>query len=382
MERDSTDEPIERPRLRARAHATCSTGARCGARSEGVDRVFHCAGVTSVRPADAERLFDVNVDGTKLVLEECLRAGVERVVYTSSAAAVGPGAARQDGGRDAALHGRTARHPVRELRPRGRGGGDARWRRSGLPLVCVNPAITFGAGDVHVTSTRLVRSFLLRPRARLRRRRDQRRGRARRGRGPPAGRRERRGGRALHPRRAQLHLRPPLRRPRPAHRRRAAGQAAARRPRARRRACCARRPGRAARRERGPAASQWWTYRCTKAKRELGWRARPHEETLEATVAWHLEREHDRIARSRARSSSSTGSRARPSARPRRRVALVRRVDALALSLASWPSLPLQGATDHVAAAAGWRGACARRGSSSRRSACRSSSATGPRSRS
>ena len=31
----------------------------------------------------------------------------------------------------------------------------------GLPLVCVNPAVTFGAGDVHVTSTRLVRSFLL-----------------------------------------------------------------------------------------------------------------------------------------------------------------------------------------------------------------------------
>ena len=47
------------------------------------------------------------------------------------------------------------------------------------------------------------------------------------------------------------------------------------------------------------AASHWWTYRSTKARRELGWRARPHEETLEATVAWHLEREHDRITRTR-----------------------------------------------------------------------------------
>ena len=47
------------------------------------------------------------------------------------------------------------------------------------------------------------------------------------------------------------------------------------------------------------AATQWWTYRSTKARRELGWKARPHEETLEATVAWHLEREHDRIARTR-----------------------------------------------------------------------------------
>jgi dihydroflavonol-4-reductase len=47
------------------------------------------------------------------------------------------------------------------------------------------------------------------------------------------------------------------------------------------------------------AASHWWTYRSTKAKRELRWSARPHEETLEATVAWHLEREQERIARTR-----------------------------------------------------------------------------------
>jgi nucleoside-diphosphate-sugar epimerase len=59
---------------------------------KGVSRVFHCAGVTSVRPADAQLLFDVNVGGTKLVLEEALRAEAERVVYTSSAAAVGPAA--------------------------------------------------------------------------------------------------------------------------------------------------------------------------------------------------------------------------------------------------------------------------------------------------
>ena len=47
------------------------------------------------------------------------------------------------------------------------------------------------------------------------------------------------------------------------------------------------------------AASQWWTYSSAKAKRKLGWRARPHEETLEATVQWHMEREHDRIKRTR-----------------------------------------------------------------------------------
>src|SRR3954451_2289826 len=55
-----------------------------------VNRVFHCAGLTSVRSEDSERLFEVNVGGTKTVLEECLRAGVERVVLNSSAAALGP----------------------------------------------------------------------------------------------------------------------------------------------------------------------------------------------------------------------------------------------------------------------------------------------------
>jgi dihydroflavonol-4-reductase len=37
-------------------------------------------------------------------------------------------------------------------------------------------------------------------------------------------------------------------------------------------------------------ASQWWTYRNTKAKRELAWRPSPHEDTIEATVAWYRER--------------------------------------------------------------------------------------------
>jgi dihydroflavonol-4-reductase len=47
------------------------------------------------------------------------------------------------------------------------------------------------------------------------------------------------------------------------------------------------------------AASQFWTYRSTKARRALGWKPRAHEETLEATVRWHLEREHERIRRGR-----------------------------------------------------------------------------------
>ena len=55
----------------------------------GVDRVFHVAGTTSLT-LPRERAFAVNVEGTRIVLEEALRADVGRVVYTSSVAAIGP----------------------------------------------------------------------------------------------------------------------------------------------------------------------------------------------------------------------------------------------------------------------------------------------------
>ena len=127
---------------------------------KGVERVFHCAGVTSVRPADEARLFDVNVGGTKVVMEESLRAEVERVVYTSSAAAVGPAtngkAATETQLFTAARLGIPYVNSVHEAEVEA-----MRVAAHGLPLVCVNPGVCLGAGDQLLSSTRLVRSFLL-----------------------------------------------------------------------------------------------------------------------------------------------------------------------------------------------------------------------------
>jgi len=127
---------------------------------KGAERVFHCAGVTSVRPADEERLFDVNVGGTKIVMEESLRAGVERVVYTSSAAAVGPAAdgkaATETQLFTASRLGIPYVNSVHEAEVEA-----MRVAAHGLPLVCVNPGVCLGAGDQLLSSTRLVRSFLL-----------------------------------------------------------------------------------------------------------------------------------------------------------------------------------------------------------------------------
>jgi dihydroflavonol-4-reductase len=286
---------VDPPELDA-DRVTCDVRERRAVRRalKGIERVFHCAGVTSVRPADAERLFDVNVGGAKVVMEECLRAGVERVVMCSSAAALGP-----------APRGKTADES--QLFTAGQLGipyvnsvheaevEAMRLAAKGLPLVCVNPAVALGAGDVNLTSTRVVRNFLL-------------------GRVPvyvdgavcvvdvddaaaghlladeqgAVGERYIFGGRNFTWDRLFADLGrlsgidPPVKVP-PS----LAGATATFLGRTALNPVEVR------------AARHWWTYRSTKARRELGWRTRPHEETLEATVQWHLEREHDRIARTR-----------------------------------------------------------------------------------
>jgi dihydroflavonol-4-reductase len=231
-------------------------------------------------------------------MEECLRAEVERVVYTSSAAVVGP-----------AAHGKTADET--QLFTAGRLGipyvnsvheaevEAMRVAARGLPVVCVNPAICFGAGDHLLTSTRLVRSFLLgripvytEGAISVVDVRDVAQGHLLADRRGQPGERYILGGRNFTFDRLFADLGrlsgidPPVRLP-PSAARAAAGLLAS--------------AGRG-----WPltplevrAASQWWTYRSTRARRDLGWTARPHEETLEATVAWHLEREQDRIARTR-----------------------------------------------------------------------------------
>jgi dihydroflavonol-4-reductase len=50
----------------------------------GCDTVFHVAGMVSISEAHERELQRTNVDGTRHVIEACERAGVRRLVYTSS----------------------------------------------------------------------------------------------------------------------------------------------------------------------------------------------------------------------------------------------------------------------------------------------------------
>jgi dihydroflavonol-4-reductase len=267
---------------------------------KGVDRVFHVAGLVSTRPEDEDALYEVNVRGTRTVLEECLRADVERVVYTSGVAAIGP-AARGETADERQLF--TAGHlGIPYVNSKHEAEVEAfRMAAQGLPLVAVNPCYVFGRGDVYARSTAIVRRFLLGripayvPGAlNVVAVEDVARGHLLADEKGQIGERYILGNRnyTLDRLFADLSrlsgIEPPALRLSPSVGLRVAQALEVASPG---------RPPFTVQEVR--LASEWWTYRNTKARRELGFTTTPHEDTIEATVGWYMEREGDRIARSR-----------------------------------------------------------------------------------
>ncbi|MGH2985035.1 MAG: NAD-dependent epimerase/dehydratase family protein [Solirubrobacterales bacterium] len=257
----------------------------------GVERVFHIAGTTSMRRRDRNRVFEVNVGGTRNVMEEALRAGVLRAVLTSSSSAVGvaePGGAADEtqpftaGGLDIAYV--NSKHDAEAVA--------MRVGTRGLPVVVVNPTFVLGPDDPNPsgTSNALVRRLLLRRipgyldgAINIVDVRDVARGQLLTDELGHEGERYLLAGRNFTLKRLFADLSriagvppPPLR---------AQGQLML--------------AGAEAMERLGipiPTSSdeihsgmQWWTYSNQKARRELGFSPRPHEETLEDTVQWELE---------------------------------------------------------------------------------------------
>ena len=55
----------------------------------GVKQVYHCAAIVTFNPARKRELFKINIEGTCNVVNAALNAGVEKMVYVSSVAALG-----------------------------------------------------------------------------------------------------------------------------------------------------------------------------------------------------------------------------------------------------------------------------------------------------
>jgi dihydroflavonol-4-reductase len=117
---------------------------------EGCEAVFHVAALYSY-DADARMLERVNVEGTRNVVEACVRRSVRRLVHTSTAGTCGPVAGRAATELDAppdwelAVPYKRTKLAAEELALGAAG--------NGLDVVVVNPTTPIGEGDRKPTPT-------------------------------------------------------------------------------------------------------------------------------------------------------------------------------------------------------------------------------------
>ena len=122
---------------------------------DGIDQVYHVAAKVSFARSDREVLRRINAEGTANVVDAALKAGVDRVVHTSSIAALGRPAA--DVLIDETTEWRDTPHRSAYARSKRRAELEVhRGIAEGLDAVIVNPALVFGVGGPGTNTRRIV----------------------------------------------------------------------------------------------------------------------------------------------------------------------------------------------------------------------------------
>lgn len=133
-----------------------------------VDGVFHAAGKVSRRPEDAEELHVLHVQGTKNVIDACIANGIRRVVVASTSGTIAVSddpdfIATEDDEAPIALLNRWPYYRSKLFAEKAaleKHGAPLAKGEGTLEVVCVNPTILFGPGDVNGSSTEDIRLFL------------------------------------------------------------------------------------------------------------------------------------------------------------------------------------------------------------------------------
>ncbi len=118
----------------------------------GCDKVYHLAAIYAFWMRHPQLMFDVNVNGSKYVLNACAEKGVKKVVYTSSMVRYGGQGNGQRGneespfamGNSGELYS-ISKYQSQELAEQ--------YARQGLNLTIVNPTLPIGPGDIGPTPT-------------------------------------------------------------------------------------------------------------------------------------------------------------------------------------------------------------------------------------
>ena len=128
---------------------------------DGCEGLYHLAGLVSRDPRDAHKMYELHVSGTRVLLAEAERAGLQRVILASSSGTIGVSPVRRVATEE-------DDYPIETV---------GRWpyylskiyeekialeaARRRLPVVILNPSLLLGPGDARLSSTQDIYRFLL-----------------------------------------------------------------------------------------------------------------------------------------------------------------------------------------------------------------------------
>ena len=133
-----------------KVYADIRDEAAMGSALKDCRRLYHTAALYKVWLPDEEELHQVNIEGTRIVLDAALRQGVEKVVFTSSIAALGitPSGEPSDEGVTFNLWDTKLPYEISKYESE-----QVAWDfvKQDLPLVVVRPSLVLGDRDIYPT---------------------------------------------------------------------------------------------------------------------------------------------------------------------------------------------------------------------------------------
>src|SRR3989454_9154381 len=131
---------------------------------EGVTEIYHLAGKVSRDKDDAREMYKLHVEGTRLLCDAAMKAGVKTIVLASSSGTI---AVTEKGG---VVPDETypppldiiARWPYYASKAYQEMAALERFNGKGLRLVIMNPSLLLGPGDDRLSSTKVILDFMAR----------------------------------------------------------------------------------------------------------------------------------------------------------------------------------------------------------------------------
>jgi dihydroflavonol-4-reductase len=125
---------------------------------EGCDWCFHVAASYQLWMRDYAPMYEINVEGTRNVLEAAGRAGCKKIVYTSTVGCIGLPKRAKDGSFPPTtelekISDDQMSNDYKRSKFRAEAVAMDLFRKAGLPIVVVNPSAPVGPGDVKPTPT-------------------------------------------------------------------------------------------------------------------------------------------------------------------------------------------------------------------------------------